>query len=514
MFKKFYSLGLCGIDAFNVDVEIDVGRGLPGFTIIGLPDASIKEAKERIKSAIKNSSMNFPNKKILVNLSPADIRKEGTHFDLAMAIAIVGCSVQLEDALSNESVFLGELSLDGKLRPIKGVLSMIIKAKELGYKNAFVPLENVNEASVVEGINVYASEKLSHIVGFLKREETLKPLKPKKIKISNGEFEEDFSEVKGNYAAKRAAEISAAGNHNMIMIGPPGSGKTMIARRLASIMPDLADSEIIEISRIYSCSGLLDDRLGIVGKRPFRSPHHTATQTSIIGGGRDAKPGEVVLSHRGVLFLDEIAEFDRRTLECLRQPIEDGFVDITRLKLSVRYPSEFLLISGLNPCPCGYYGHPSIECKCSPNEVGRYLNRLSGPLLDRFDIFIEMIPMTYSQLANDSFEEKSSDIKARVEDARLIQKKRFDGLNIKSNSEIPSSNIEKFCDLSLDSKAFLEKIFDKFHLTIRSYYKLLKVARTIADIEGSRAVQINHISEAFSFRKAYYSYWRQGYGQK
>ncbi|KDR94168.1 magnesium chelatase family protein [Peptoclostridium litorale DSM 5388] len=508
MFKKFYSLGLCGIEAFNVDVEIDVGKGLPGFTIIGLPDASIKEAKERIKSAIKNSGMNFPNKKILVNLSPADIKKEGTHFDLAMAVAIIGCSMQLDEALSGESVFLGELSLDGKLRPIKGVLSMLIKAKELGYKNAFVPLENVKEASAVDGIKVYASERLSHIADFLKGEEEINPLETRKINVSSGNFKEDFSQVKGNYAAKRAAEISAAGNHNMIMIGPPGSGKTMIARRIASIMPDLTDSEIIEISRIYSCSGLLDDNIGIVDKRPFRSPHHTATQASIIGGGRDAKPGEVVLSHRGVLFLDEIAEFDKKTLECLRQPIEDGFVDITRLKISARYPSKFLLVSGLNPCPCGYYGHPSIECKCSQNEVARYLNRLSGPLLDRFDLFIEMIPMDYSQLTNESCEEKSSDIKSRVEMARLVQKKRFAGLDMKSNSEIQSSQIEEFCCLNNDSKEFLKKIFEKFNLTIRSYYKLLKVARTIADVEGSKAVQISHISEAFSFRKAYYSYWR------
>ena len=508
MFKKFYSLGLSGIEAFNVDVEIDVGRGLPGFTIIGLPDASIKEAKERIKSAIKNSGMNFPNKKILVNLSPADIKKEGPHFDLAMAVGIIGCSMQLDEALSRESVFLGELSLDGKLRPIKGVLSMLMKARDIGYKNAFVPLENANEASAVYGIRVYASEKLSHIADFLKGEEDIKPIETRNINVSKGKFEDDFSQVKGNYAAKRAAEISAAGNHNMIMIGPPGSGKTMIARRLASIMPDLTDSEIIEISRIYSCSGLLDDNIGIVDKRPFRSPHHTATQASIIGGGRDAKPGEVVLSHRGVLFLDEIAEFDKKTLECLRQPVEDGFVDITRLKTSARYPSKFLLISGLNPCPCGYYGHPSIECKCSQNEVSRYLNRLSGPLLDRFDLFIEMIPMDYSQLTSESCEEKSSDIKSRVEEARLVQKKRFAGLDIKSNSEIQSSHIEEFCCLNNDSKEFLKKIFEKFNLTIRSYYKLLKVARTIADIEGSRAVQISHISEAFSFRKAYYSYWR------
>lgn len=509
MLSIINSSTLVGIEGVMVKVEVDITNGIPSFNIVGLAGASIKESRERVKSAILNSGYKFPNSRIVINLSPADMKKEGAYFDLPISIGILRNLINEEDRYLEESLFVGELSLDGKLRKVKGVLSLVINAKNKGIKRIFLPRDNENEARFISGIDIIPINNLSECIKIINKEieiniDTDKNLS--NVNFSQCKYDEDFSDIKGNYFVKRGAEIAAAGNHSFLMIGPPGSGKTMIAKRIRTILPKINEEEILEVSKIYSASGLIQNEEGIIKERPFRSPHHTATKQSLVGGGVDAKPGEVVLAHKGIFFLDEIAEFDRKILETLRQPIEDKYINVSRVKINLKYPCNTMFIAAMNPCPCGFYMSEK-ECKCRAYEVNRYLGKMSGPLLDRFDMFIEVNSIPYDEFNSTKKEETSKDIRLRVESARNIQKHRFKNDNISFNNEIKSSKLNKYCQLSEEGEDILKVIFNKYDLGNRSYTKLLKTSRTIADLEESRLIERSHILEAFSFRKAYYNYF-------
>ena len=502
MLAKVKSFGLNGIEGYLVDIEIDLNSGMPSYETVGLPDTAVKEGKERIRSAIKNSGLKFPIIKITVNLAPADTKKEGSIYDLATAIGLLMASNQVDCEKAMEYAYIGELSLDGSVRHINGVLPILISAHELGIKKVIVPQSNAMEASFIEGVEIYAVSNLKQVVDFINGETNIEPLNATSYEqvLKEQHFVNDFKYVKGQSQAKRALEIAAAGGHNVLMIGPSGAGKTMLAKCFSSILPDMTFGEALESTKLHSIAGILDNKEGIVTKRPFRSPHHTATLIALTGGGTNAKPGEISLAHNGVLFLDELPEYNRRTIETLRQPLEDGKITIARNKMTVEYPANFTLIASMNPCPCGYYGSLTTHCRCTPSQIYNYLNKLSGPLMDRIDMHIEVDGITYDELKEDNLEESSADIKIRVNKARQIQIDRYKNDNIYSNSEMTAPMIQKFCKLDEDSELLLKDAFENLNLSARGHNRILKVARTIADLEESPNIKFEHIAEAIGYR--------------
>ncbi len=502
MFTKCYASTLTGIDAMTLEVEVNITPGL-GMFLVGLPDNAVRESQERIRSSFANCGLHMPGKKIVVNLAPADIRKEGTALDLTIAVAILAAAGEVSDTLTSQYMIMGELSLDGTLKPIRGALPMAVNARERGFRGFILPSENAAEAAVVEGLEVIGAESLHQVVGFLNGEIAIPPTRemPDSLPAATPPYTEDFADVKGQAHVKRALEVAAAGGHNVLMIGSPGSGKTMLARRMPSIMPPMTAEESLETTKIHSVAGKTGCSRGLITQRPFRSPHHLASRVSIIGGGANPLPGEISLAHNGILFLDELPEFGRSTLEILRQPLEDKKVVVTRAKYSVEYPANFMLVAAMNPCPCGYYNHPTKECVCSAGSVFRYMNRISGPLLDRIDMHIEVVPVALDEIADDTPQERSAAIRDRVVRARSIQEERFrDMPGIHTNAMMNSAMIRRFCPLDDSCRAILSTAMERLNLSARAYDRIIKVARTIADIEGADRIATAHIAEAINYR--------------
>ena len=503
MFVKTYAGAIVGIDAVTVTVEVNLAESGLGLFLVGLPDNAVKESEQRIRSAFENSGLRMTAKKIVVNLAPADLRKEGAAFDLPIAVGMLAATSQVVGEKLSSTMFAGELSLDGGIKAVKGVLPLVVKARAEGLKRVVLPIENAAEGAVVDGIDIIGVRSLGEVVGYLNGDITIEPTVSDSViegVATLNRYVEDFSDVKGQAQVKRALEIAAAGGHNVIMIGAPGSGKTMLARRLPSIMPPMTLEEALEATKIHSVAGKLGTISGLLTQRPFRAPHHLTSQVALIGGGQSPQPGEVSLAHNGILFLDELPEFGRNVLEVLRQPLEDKKITVSRAKYSVEYPANFSLVASMNPCPCGYYNHPTKECTCPPSAVHRYMSRISGPLLDRIDLHIEVTPVPLSEMMSERVEESSEVVRERVIRARQIQSERFKGLGIHTNSMMNSKMLRDYCPLDARSRTLLERAMGQLNLSARAHDRIIKVARTIADLAGEENIGVAHISEAITYR--------------
>ena len=506
MFAKIASFGVRGLSGFLVTAEADISGGLPGMTVVGLPDSAVKESGERVRSACKNLGYGWPASRITVNLAPADTKKTGPVYDLPLLLALMAAQGAIPMPGAHQA-FVGELGLDGSLRPVAGILPMALCAAECGITELFVPAGNAAEASAAEGLTVYAADTAAQVVEHLRGETTLAPCPARPYEpCADGDFP-DFADVHGQLQARRALEIAAAGGHNALLIGPPGTGKTLLAQRLPGILPPLTRQESIEVTKIYSVAGMLPAGSGLVGQRPFRSPHHSVSPAALAGGGTNLHPGEVSLAHNGVLFLDELPEFGRASLEVLRQPIEDGMVTVSRVSGTACYPSRMMLVAAMNPSKCGYFGHPTRACTCTPSAIQRYRQRISGPLLDRIDLHVDVPPVDFEDLASQKGGECSADIRKRVLAARAVQQKRYEGTGVTCNAQLPAKLLRRYCVLTDEAEALLREAFDSMGLSARAYDRILKVSRTIADLAGTPRIELEHIAEALQYRSLDRKYW-------